>query len=383
VRRVDRLAVARDWDGVLELRDACLAATEETGRQLWGPARFAAYRTALDAPAPLAAAMLEPGVVRFGLGPLTEVAAQRHTFAELAPHVDAALLPVVAQERVLRGEDLTGDPRAHGEPDAPPLRLQAFEPAYALPTYRADERLDGAFALPEADWTPLDVPTPSRGAGDTHVPAYVPAHVPVRLARALEEVVAPWAAQSSGTVRVVTGANVEDATHAVLATLDRATSMKVTYRSLAVDELLGLLAFAGASGGVHGRRRGGAAGRAAAWWVARCATGLDGVEADGHDAVALADELEFRLEDLVRLALRVPGEAAWRLELVLGTWAGAVTGLGSVADERSTGSAAEWGAAIVAFDREDATSVTDTTTTDTTTTDTTTTDTTGDARSSR
>lgn len=341
MHRADRLAVAGDWDGVLELRDACLAATEETGRQLWGPARFAAYRTALDAPAPRAAAMLEPGVVRFGLGPLTEVVAQHHTFAELAPHLDAALLPVVAQERVLRGEDLTGHPLAQGEPDAPPLRLQAFEPAYALPEYRADERLDGTFALPDTGWKSLDidvddVASPHRAR---------PANVRPQLARALEEVVAPWVAQSGGTVCVASATTLDEATHAVLTGSDLSASDGVQQRPLGVAELLGLLAFAGASGGVHGRRRGGAAGRAAAWWVARCATGLDRVEPDAWQSEGLVDELEFRLEDLVRCALRTLGEAAWRLELALGTDPDVIQG--GAAD------GVEWGAAILAFDRED------------------------------
>ena len=351
MRRVDRLAVCGDWDGVLALRDACLAAMEETGRQLWGPARFAAYRTALDAPAPLAAAMLEPGVVRFGLGPLTEVIAQHHTFAELAPHLDAALLPVVAQERVLRGEDLTGHPLAQGEPDAPPLRLQAFEPSYALPEYRADERLDGTFALPDTGWRPLALDVARDADRDDAASPHRARPVDVRpqLARALEDVVAPWVAQSGGTLRVATATTVDEAMRGVLDAATLRAPDGLQHRPLGVAELLGLLAFAGASGGVHGRRRGGAAGRAAAWWVARCATGLDRTEVDAWRSGVLVDELEFRLEDLVRFALRTPGEAAWRLELALGTDPDA-------APDGTTGGVewgGEWGAAILAFDLED------------------------------
>jgi len=96
---------------------------------------------------------------------------------------------------------------------------------------------------------------------------------------------------------------------------------------IAVADLLRLLAHAGASGGVHGRRRGGAAGRSLAWWVVRCATGLDRVEQLD------AEELEFRLEDLAIVAMRTSGEAAWRLELAIGSGAG------------------EWAVAIAAFDR--------------------------------
>ena len=316
---------------MLALREACLAATEETGRQLWGPARYAAYRTALDGPAAMAAAMLEPGVVRFGLGPLTEVVAQRHSFAELAPHLDSTLLPVVAQERVLRGEDLRDDPRARGETDDPPLVLQPFEPDYVLPEYRAAERLDGAPPDPAdgegAAWQALDAHADSAAPRAGSVPAAADV-----VRRALEDVVAPWAAQSGGELRVsaVLGTTVD----ACRAVLDVGGADTGTARSGEIDvaTLLRLLAFAGASGGVHGRRRGGAAGRALAWWVARCATGLHRVE---H---VDAEDLEFRLEDLDRRAFRVPGEAAWRLELAIGSGAG---------------SGEEWAVAVAAFDRSE------------------------------
>ncbi len=325
MREADRLAGRSDWDGLIALRDACLEATEETGRQLWGPARYAAYRVALDGPAALAAAMVEPGVVRFGLGPLTEVVAQHHTFAELAQHLDASVLPVVAQERVLRGEDLRGDPRAAGAPDDPPLVLQPFEPAYVLPDYRPTERLDGAVPEPVLIGT-IDVAAPSVIVTGTSA-----------LVRALEDVVAPWTSQSSGevTVRAVRGGT-DAAVRALLdAHVDAVPSGPVT-----TPQLLALIAHAGASGGVHGRRRGGAAGRSLAWWVARCATGLDRVD------VLDAEELEFRLEDVGRLAFRLPGEAAWRLEIALG---------GTGADGGG-GADGEWSVAIAAFDHtEDST----------------------------
>ncbi len=327
------------------LRDACLDATEDTGRQLWGPARYAAYRVALDGPAELAAAMVEPGVVRFGLGPLTEVVAQHHTFAELAPHLDGSVLPVVAQERVLRGEDLRDDPRAAGASDDPPLVLQPFEPAYVLPTYRATERLDGAVPEPSgsssassagssAGWGPLQpehataLPRPARAQA---------------LVQALEDVVAPWSAQSGGETRVrAVAGGTDDAVRAVLADATAADGAaggaaggEVVWGPITTATLLALLAHAGASGGVHGRRRGAAAGRSLAWWVARCATGLD--RAEQVDA----DELEFLLEDIERVAFRVPGEAAWRLEVALA----------APAASAGASAGAEWAVAVAAFDR--------------------------------
>jgi len=337
VREVDRLALSGDWDGLIVLRDACLDATEDTGRQLWGPARYAAYRVALEGPAALAAAMVEPGVVRFGLGPLTEVVAQQHTFAELAPHLDATVLPVVAQERVLRGEDLRGDDRALGASDDPPLVLQPFEPRYVLPVYRPTERLDGA-VLDPADarrpgWGPLDLTVP---AADTQSAAHPTPEGSAALVRALEEVVAPWAAQSGGDVHVrAVGGDTDAALRAVLGDVVGAHGVRadgdVVRGPVTTAELIALLAHAGASGGVHGRRRGGAAGRSHAWWVARCATGLARLD------VLDADELEFLLEDVDRIAFRTPGEAAWRLELALAGPSGSA--------ER------EWAVAVAAFDR--------------------------------
>jgi hypothetical protein len=53
------------------------------------------------------------------------------------------------------------------------------------------------------------------------------------------------------------------------------------------------------------------------------------------------EELEFRLEDLGRLAFRVPVEAAWRLEIAVG------------APEAQLGAGEEWAVAIAAFDRSE------------------------------
>jgi hypothetical protein len=326
---------------VLRLRDACLAATEETGRQLWGPARFAAYRVALDAPAELAAAMLEPGVVRFGLGPLTEVVAQHHRFADLAPHLDSSLVAVVAQERVLRGEDLRDDADAAAaladSGAEVPLVLQPFEPAYTLPEYRADTRIDGGFVLPDDAWAALAAQAgPSTAA---EAPVIAPGGRAAALERVLHDAIEPWLSGSDGAAELVTVCGgADDAARALLGRLARAHGdATLERRAIEAAQLLGLVAFAAASGGVHGRRRGGAAGRASAWWLARTATGLDGAGSDdpagiGQDAI---DELEFRLEDLELVALRSPREAAWRLELAM-------------ADPT-----AGWAVAIAAFDLTD------------------------------
>jgi hypothetical protein len=109
-------------------------------------------------------------------------------------------------------------------------------------------------------------------------------------------------------------------------------------------ELFALVAHAAASGGVHGRRRGGAAGRSHAWWVARCATGLE------RDTAVDPDALEYLLEDVARIAARSPQGATWRLEIALG----APSSGGADDDPSPAGQAAgEWAVAIAAFDRED------------------------------
>jgi hypothetical protein len=109
VRLVDRLCDARDWDGLVELRDRCRWALER-GKQLWPAASLAEYRLALEAPGEWAAATIVEGGGRFALGPLPEVAASTHLWSDLAPHLAVGpLAAITAHERVMRGEDLTAD----------------------------------------------------------------------------------------------------------------------------------------------------------------------------------------------------------------------------------------------------------------------------------
>ncbi len=77
VRFIDGLASARDWDGIELTRDRCNDAVER-GKQVWGPAEYAEYRLALDAPADRAAAVVGDGKGRYGPGQLWEVEASRH-----------------------------------------------------------------------------------------------------------------------------------------------------------------------------------------------------------------------------------------------------------------------------------------------------------------
>lgn len=301
VREADRLVNARDWDGALLLRERCLAAAEETGKQLWGAAQYAEYRLALEAPGPIAASVVLPGAARFALGPLTEVVAQHHRWEEVADHLEPLSAAAVAQERVLRGEDLSGDDRAMAALVELPLVLQPWEPDYPLPVYREDELLENG-------------PPPPRG-GEAIVAAPGRPRPMPELARALEDLVSPWCEQSGGQAHVATVSG--DAAAAVAAILPAEAHLI----PVGIAQAFAWMAWATASGGAHGRRRGMAAGRSAAWWVAHVVTGLV-FPAD-------PDELEFHLEDLCWYAFDDGSEApGWRLRLAVedpgGGWAAAV-----------------------------------------------------------
>ena len=173
LRAVDGLCSTRSWDRLVDLARLCREAVE-MGRQLWAVAMHIDYRLALEAPASYAGAVLRPGAGRFTLGPLTEVAAGRHAFADLAPHIsDIGSAAAVAQERVLRGEDLRG--RTGPVPAELPLRLAVFEPDYALPTYRDREARFPAPATPSPpsdaltvlDPAPLQPDDPAAGPSTT------------------------------------------------------------------------------------------------------------------------------------------------------------------------------------------------------------------------
>ena len=115
LRAVDGLCERHSWGELIDLAEACEEALER-GKQLWPIAEHIDYRLALEAPGDYAAQVISPDVGRFAHGPLTEVAASTHTWEELAPHLDEPhIAAYVAQERVLRGEVLTGDDRAHPE----------------------------------------------------------------------------------------------------------------------------------------------------------------------------------------------------------------------------------------------------------------------------
>jgi len=257
LRAVDGLCASRDWRGLVALR-GLLEAAIERGRPLWPVRTWVEYRLALEAPGPEAASVLRPGAARFALGPLTEVAAAAHPWRELAPHLDSqAVAGSVAQERVLRGEDLRGDPRAAEHVLELPLVLAPWEPAYALATYRPDK-------LVPPDPPPLPEPRPVTTAA-----VAAPELDRPEVVRALLDLVEVWTSQSEGRARA---AVVRGGASGTLARLGVRTPRVAP---IAPGQALAWMAWAAASGGAHGVRRGAALGRFDAWWAAATLTGSD------------------------------------------------------------------------------------------------------------
>ena len=163
VRMIDDRCSTRDWDGLLRVRDRARHAVD-TGRQLWPAATLAEYRLALHAPPPIVAAVLDESdglSGRFTIGPLTEVAAQDHTWADLAPVLDRGpRAAFVAQERVLRGEVIADTTDLPAVLELP-LDLQPWEPEYSLAVYTD---VGAEFPMPDlpADWT--EITPDGRGA---------------------------------------------------------------------------------------------------------------------------------------------------------------------------------------------------------------------------
>jgi hypothetical protein len=246
---VDALCAERDWEGLVDLADRCEEALER-GKQLWPIADHIDYRLALEAPGDYAASVLDGGPSRFALGPLTEVAASTHPWADLADSVETPQAAAfVAQERVLRREVLDGDPRAHPEILELPLHLEEWEPGYTLATYRSNVVEVAEPWDPKARLEPVDIET---GAEELDEEEFV---------QALLDLVTPWTNESNGAARAV----VVDGSAVDAASLLALDSLRIG--ALRSDEALQRMAWAAASGGAHGRRRGAAVGRSMAWYL--------------------------------------------------------------------------------------------------------------------
>jgi hypothetical protein len=279
-RHVDGLAETRDWDGLVDLRDRCRRALER-GKQLWPVAAHVEYRLALEAPGRWAARVLEAGAGQFSFGPLAEVTASTHSWDELAPHVPVTpAAAVAAHERVLRGEDLRDDAIAASLPHVLelPLLLEAWEPRYAVAEYHADR-------------AEFPVPVVPIGGEPVALPAASPRADDPQICRALAELAMAWTTESNGRAEAVAArGSAEDA----LAALGL---RRARIRSVPPSTAIALMAWTGASGGAHGRRRGAAAGRFAAWWVLHVLAGDTDEAMDADVLGEVADELSWFVWD--------------------------------------------------------------------------------------
>ena len=247
VRLVDKMCASADWPSLLDLRNRCRAATT-TGRQLWPAATLAEYRLALWAAAPFATKVLDEDSGRFTIGPLTEVVAQHHDFDELrAALPDGPRVGFIAHECALRGQRI---PDHFPNPLEVPFAAQPWEPAYLLAEYS-----DDGVTAPAPPW-------PEPGEFITVTDAHA-AHVvdDPEVTLALRQLIEPWITSSNGRAEIVA---VEGGAASAVAALGISTP-----RLARIDPSVGMawLAWAGASGGAHGRRRGAAIGRFGAWWT--------------------------------------------------------------------------------------------------------------------
>jgi hypothetical protein len=261
VRMVDSMCAGEQWAELADLRDRAREAVL-SGRQLWPAATLAEYRLALWAPDEWAATMLDESSGRFTIGPLTEVAAQHHTYEALARHLDGGpRAGFVAHERALRGEAIPDDAP---NPLEIPFALQRWEPQYCLATY-SDEGVEAPSpTLPSADrFRALQSNATFTAIDD------------VSVTLAVRQLLDPWTAASDGKVEVVCVEGNAATAIAALAgdrngdrlTVDRHVDSRPRVAELKPGEALAWVAWAGASGGAHGRRRGAAAGRFGAWWL--------------------------------------------------------------------------------------------------------------------
>lgn len=266
---VDGLCGAREWDELVNLADMCEAAVDR-GKQLWPIAAHIDYRIALEAPAEYAAGVLESVAARWAHGPLTEVAASTHTWAELAPHInDPVSAAYVAQERVLRGEDLRGDRRAHAEVLEMPLKLLGWEPAYPLATFGND-----FVEVAEVDEPKVQM----KQVGRTRVDELEDPE----LVGAMVDLVSPWTTESNGAARAV----VVDGDGVAAASI-------LTYDTLLIGplttaEAIQRIGWAAASGGALGRRRGAARGRQLMWQLGALLTDMEWPPSPEELGVAIA-----------------------------------------------------------------------------------------------
>ena len=271
VRFVDSTCDARDWELLVDIRNEARSAVS-TGRQLWPIATLANYRLALWSPSEYAVRSLDDTARTFMPGPVSEIISVHHNWDELEEHLapghDRSL---IAHERALRGDVI--EDFEHSVLEIP-MSPQFWEPPYVLANYTDDGVDFPAPDLPSCrdnletfDTTPIDDPDSIR---------------------AFRRLVEAWTAHSNGEAdAVVVEGGVAEALGALGITEARTAP-------LTAQEALEWLAWAGASGGAHGKRRGAATGRGEAWWLLATFVGLaDEWPCNADELGEVVNSLEF------------------------------------------------------------------------------------------
>ena len=246
VRLIDDYCETRSWHDLLGLRDACKAAVAH-GRQVWPASTLAEYRLALLAPADIAVQVVGEDAGRFTIGPLTEVIAQHHQWSELKDLLEPSpTTTFIAYECAIRGQQI--DDQLFPALESP-CNLLTLENNYALAEYQDN---DATFLTPAIPQLNSVITIAASSAHIVHDP---------EVFTAIHQLADTWTTQSNG----VFAFNCVDGS-----VLDALSSLNIHEAQLSLltpGEALSWLTWAGASGGAHGRRRGNALGRDAAWWT--------------------------------------------------------------------------------------------------------------------
>ena len=273
VRLIDDYCETRSWHDLLGLRDACKAAVAN-GRQVWPASTLAEYRLALLAPSEIAVQVVGEEAGRFTMGPLTEVIAQNHQWSELSEFLDPSPTSTyIAYECAIRGQKVDSELFPALES---PCSLLPLETKYALAEYHDNEAKFFTPAIPEMGHAIAISETSAAVIQDSEVSA------------AFHQLVNAWTTQSNGELQM---SCVEGSVLDALSTLN---IHEARLSLLTSGEALAWLAWAGASGGAHGRRRGNALGRDAAWWTIAALTEQTSQWPISNDALgAAADSLQW------------------------------------------------------------------------------------------
>jgi hypothetical protein len=307
---VDSFVLDGQWDEVVALRDRCVAAAQR-GHQWWPAAAWAEYRLALDAPGQFAASVLESSASRFTLGPFPEVAASSHAWDELSPFLERSPASATfAHECIALGDDLRADDTYAKLPlifDLP-ATLQSWEPLYGPVVYHLDRVEHGApIVNPFAGPLDFESLAADRWKDDA-------------TCEALRSLLLPWAQDPQWKVESQSFFGSPE-------TLLKDPATPPIFLETQVG--LALLAWAGASGGPSGRRRGLASARNDLWWALMQMTGLIDEDNPGGPSLAAADDglLEELAAGVSELRFwswtptPIPGEKAeldgWRIGLIV------------------------------------------------------------------